>query len=136
MLAICSKINPVEKHLPTDILKLLADAQLPKQLAVWLRYKALYAIHTLDLPDQNKTDDEQIKAIAKEENRAVISKDRDFPDAYILKKEPRKPIQIKTGNSSNEELLKIFELNLPVILELIQNNNLVEVGWHEIVSRR
>ncbi len=136
MLAICSKINPGEKHLPTDIFKLLADAQLPKQLAVWLRYKGLYAIHTLDLPDQNKTDDEQIKAIAEEENRAVISKDRDFPDAHILKNEPRKPIQINTGNSSNEELLKIFELNLPVILELIQNNNLVEVGWQKIVSHR
>ncbi len=136
MPAICGKINPGEKHLPTGILKLLVDAQLPKQLAVWLRYKGLDAIHTLDLPDQNKTDDDQIKAIAEEENRAVISKDRDFLDAHILKNEPRKLILIKTGNSSNEELLKIFEINLPVILELIQNNNLVEVGWQEIVGHR
>ena len=117
-------------------MKLLVDAQLPKQLAVWLRHKGLDAIHTLDLPNQNKTDDDQIIAIAEKENRAVISKDRDFLDSHILKNEPRRLILIKTGNSSNEELLKIFELNLPVILELIEHNNLVEVGRQEIISHR
>lgn len=117
-------------------MKFLVDAQLPRQLAVWLNYKGLDALHTLDLPYQNETEDDQIKAIAEKENRIVISKDRDFLDAHILKNEPQKLILVKTGNSSNEDLMKIFDINLPVILELITNNNLVEIGRQEIISHR
>ena len=115
-------------------MKFLVDAQLPKHLAEWLLFKGLDTIHTLELPDQNKTDDDQIKAFAKKEDRVVISKDRDFLDSHILKNDPSKLIIVKTGNISNEDLLQIFKANLPVILELIANNNLVEVGTREIIS--
>ena len=117
-------------------MKFLIDAQLPKHLAEWLRFKGLDAVHTIELPDRNKTDDDQIREIAEKENRVVISKDRDFLDSHILQNDPRKLILIKTGNISNEGLLQIFQLNLAVILELIENTNLVEVGQQEIISHR
>ncbi len=45
-------------------MKFLVDAQLPKVLAEFLCGKGYAAIHTLDLPDKNRTTDKQIIEIA------------------------------------------------------------------------
>lgn len=59
-------------------MKFIIDAQLPKALAVFLNYKGLDAIHTLELPAKNQTKDNQITDFAISENRIVITKDQDF----------------------------------------------------------
>ena len=92
-------------------------------------------MHTLELPNQNRTDDDQIKAFASEEERIIITKDRDFLDSHLLKNDPQKLILIKTGNISNDELLQIFQINLALIIELIVKSNLVEVGFDEIICK-
>ena len=42
----------------------LVDAQLPQRLTAWLTAAGCDALHTLDLPDANRTSDEQINDIA------------------------------------------------------------------------
>lgn len=67
-------------------MKFIVDAQLPKSLSSLLNSLGADAIHTLDLPEQNKTGDHNIIKIAKTEQRVVITKDRDFYKAicYII----------------------------------------------------
>ena len=45
-------------------LKFLVDAQLPIHLKHWLVYKGYDAIHTLELPDRNLTEDGLVTRIA------------------------------------------------------------------------
>ncbi len=83
----------------------LVDAQLPKALAEFLRGKDYAAIHTLDLPDKNRTTDKQIIEIAVQEDCIVITKDDDFLKSYLIKNVPRKLVLVKTGNIPNSKLL-------------------------------
>ena len=69
-------------------MKFIVDAQLPREIAWILKNKGFDAIHTDDLPDQEKTTDNQIREISVKENRVVISKDSDFIDSYYVKRIP------------------------------------------------
>ena len=44
-------------------MKFIVDAQLPKSLARFLSKRGFDAIHTLDLPGENATDDREINRI-------------------------------------------------------------------------
>lgn len=68
----------------------LIDAQLPIELSELFNKKGHHSIHTLQLPDKNFTSDNFIRSISISEKRVVITKDSDFYDSYILKKEPTK----------------------------------------------
>jgi predicted nuclease of predicted toxin-antitoxin system len=52
----------------------LVDAQLPRRMTAWLAAAGCNAIHTLDLPDANRTTDEQINDVADREQRVVVTK--------------------------------------------------------------
>ncbi len=67
-----------------------------KVLAEFLCRKDYPAIHTLDLPDKNKTTDKQIIEIAAQEDYVVITKDVDFLNSYLIKNVPGKLVLIKT----------------------------------------
>lgn len=73
-------------------MKFIIDAQLPKSLSEFLNQKGYDSIHTLDLPNKNRTKESQIVKIANQEGRIVISKDVDFLESYLVKSEPRKLI--------------------------------------------
>jgi predicted nuclease of predicted toxin-antitoxin system len=45
-------------------MKFIVDAQLPKRLARWLAARGHDVLHTLDLPEQNRTQDAAITALA------------------------------------------------------------------------
>ena len=115
-------------------MKFLVDAQLPKSLSEFLNYKGYHSIHTLDLPDKNLSQDRYISKFANQENRIVISKDVDFLESFLLKSEPEKLIIVKTGNISNKLLLKIFDDNLNLLIEMISRSNLVEINSTEIAE--
>jgi predicted nuclease of predicted toxin-antitoxin system len=114
--------------------KFIVDAQLPKALSDFLNAKGLNSIHTLDFPEKNKTTDSQIAKIANKENRVVISKDVDFLESFLIKKEPRRLIIVRTGNIPNKHLIKIFEENLETILQMIRRSNLLEISRNEIAE--
>jgi predicted nuclease of predicted toxin-antitoxin system len=115
-------------------MKFIVDAQLPKTLSDFLIQKGFDSIHTLDLPDKNKTKDIQVVRIAYEENRIVISKDIDFLESFLIKSEPHKLIMVKTGNITNKQLIKIFESNLGLIIKMISRSNLIEIGKTDIAE--
>lgn len=82
-------------------------------MTAWLSAAGCDAIHTLDLPDGNRTPDGQVIAIAEREQRVVITKDADFVDAHLLRGRPPKLLLIATGNISNKELEAIVKSLIP-----------------------
>jgi predicted nuclease of predicted toxin-antitoxin system len=116
--------------------KFIVDAQLPKALSEFLNESGFESIHTLDLPEKNQTVDSRIAAIANEENRIVISKDVDFLESFLIKSEPRKLIMVKTGNIVNRQLIKIFEDNIAIIIQMISRSNLIEITTTEIAEHK
>lgn len=115
-------------------MKFIVDAQLPKSLSDFLKRKGFDSLHTLELPDKNKTKDTWINKLSVLENRIVISKDLDFLESFLVKSEPKKLILIKTGNITNTHLLEIFSKNLDLLLEMIERSNLVEINRTDIAE--
>ena len=116
-------------------MKFLLDAQLPKKLSEFLNWKGYDSIHTLDLPDKNRTKDTQINDISIEQSRIVISKDLDFVESLIIFNKPYKLIYIAVGNISNRELLEIFNKNIEKIIKSIENARLIEITKSKIVVK-
>lgn len=116
-------------------MKFLVDAQLPKTLSDFPVSKGLDSIHTLELPDKNRTKDKDITKMATEEERIIITKDIDFLDAFFVKSEPEKLIIVKTGIIANKQLIDLFEENLEVLLKMISRSNLVEMSGTAIAER-
>jgi predicted nuclease of predicted toxin-antitoxin system len=78
--------------------KFFVDAQLPKRLARWLAAHGHDVLHTLDLPQANRTQDSAIADLAFLEGRVVVSKDGDFVDSHLVQKRPPKLLLVATGN--------------------------------------
>lgn len=116
-------------------MKFLLDAQLPKKLSEFLNWKGYNSIHTLDLPDKNRTKDTQINDISIKQNRIVISKDLDFVESLLVSNKPYKLIYLVVGNISNRELLEIFSKNIDKIVKSIENARLIEITKSKIVVR-
>lgn len=115
-------------------MKFLVDAQLPRRLKKWLVDRGHDAIHTLDLPDKNRTSDDFISSLSMREKRVVISKDSDFFDRFFRKLEPHKLIYLTTGNITTDELIGIFERNFDRLLAEIEVGNVVEVSQTSIIT--
>ena len=82
----------------------LIDAQLPRRLAYLLRETGYEAVHTLDLPNGNRTQDEQINQLSLEKQWIVVSKDSDFVDSFLIQGKPYKLLLLATVNIKNIEL--------------------------------
>ena len=115
-------------------MKFIVDAQLPRKLADFLVNKGFDAIHTLDLPNANRTSDMEITQKSLEEERVLISKDSDFYISYLQLVEPYKLIYLTTGNISTHDLLHLFERNFEKIFEEIQYNSVVEISSKSIIT--
>ena len=115
-------------------MKFIVDAQLPREIAWILRNKGFDAIHTDDLPDKEKTTDNQIREISVNENRIVISKDSNFIDSYFVKRIPPRLVIITTGNIRNNELFSLFSNNIEQIIELLKSCNLVEMDNFSLIG--
>ncbi len=108
-------------------MKFLVDAHLPKQLSQALNEKGHDSIHTLDLPEKNKTKDGSINSISLNEQRTVISKDSDFIESLLNSNKPYKLLHIATGNISNQELQRLLEENMDAIEKALTTNRMVEL---------
>lgn len=114
-------------------MKFIVDAQLPKSLARLISERGFDAVHTLDLPEKNITDDREINQRSVKENRIVISKDSDFYDSYTARKEAYKLLYLTTGNISTKDLLNLFDKNLSLIIDALQNGSVVEINRRNII---
>ncbi|HTU18072.1 MAG TPA: DUF5615 family PIN-like protein [Gemmataceae bacterium] len=113
----------------------LVDAQLPRRMTAWLTAAGCDAVHTLDLPDGNRTTDEQINDLADQEQRVVATKDADFVDSHVLQGRPAKLLLVSTGNISNRELEALVAPLIPDIVREFQTHAFLELGQGGIVIR-
>ena len=75
-------------------MKFIVDAQLPLKLAVALNSAGHDAVHTLNLPDKNRSSDTFITRLADSDARIVISKDADFVTSHMVNRSPLRLLQI------------------------------------------
>ena len=114
-------------------MKFLIDAQLPVRLARILKEAGYDAIHTRDLPRQNTTQDAEINLTSIEQERIVITKDRDFLDSFLICQQPYKLLLVTTGNINNNELIALFVKNLPELVKLFEQYSLIEINYTNII---
>jgi predicted nuclease of predicted toxin-antitoxin system len=91
------------------MLKFIIDTQLPPKLARFLATKGSDAIHTTFFPDGHLLQDKEIRAIAIQEHRIIITKDNDFFDSYLAQGAPPCVLLLQFGNIKNNELLAYFD---------------------------
>ena len=108
-------------------MKFLVDAQLPYRLAEWLQSQGQDAIHCLDLPQGNRTTDQEILEISLVQSRVVITKDRDFQHSFLVQGKPHQLVLVSTGNLGNSQLIKLFQDLLVQLLELLEKNQYIEI---------
>ncbi len=116
-------------------MKFLVDAQLPQRMVDWLTTAGCDTIHTLDLPDANRTTDEAILDFVDQEQRIVISKDADFVDSHILRNRPAKLLLISTGNISNQLLETLLVPLLPDIIREFATQSFLELSQSGLIVR-
>jgi predicted nuclease of predicted toxin-antitoxin system len=116
-------------------MKFLVDAQLPRRMVSWLASAGCDALHTLDLPDKNRTTDTQLIACADQEQRVVVTKDADFVNEHVLHGRPAKLLLISTGNISNRELEALVVPLIPDLVREFQVNSFLELGRTGIIVR-
>jgi len=105
----------------------LVDAQLPRRVADWFRQAGHDALHTLDLPEENRTSDSTVLDVAFREHRVVITKDADFVDSFLLTHRPEKLLLISTGNIINARLEALLLPNIEAIVTALDSSDFVEL---------
>jgi predicted nuclease of predicted toxin-antitoxin system len=113
----------------------LVDAQLPRRVTAWLAAAGSDAVHTLDLPDANRSTDEQVNDLADREQRVVVTKDADFVNTHILRGRPAKLLLVSTGNVSNSALEALMVPLIPDIVREFATHSFLELGPSGIVVR-
>lgn len=113
----------------------IVDAQLPRRIAWLLREHGHDVLHTLDLPDGNRTPDRTILELAARDHRVVVTKDDDFVVSFHLRHQPEKLLLIATGNIRNADLERILLVNFPTIVAAFETADFVEVSRTEVIVR-
>ena len=108
-------------------------AHLPKRLARLLQQLGHETIHTLDLPEQNRTSDETISQLAVDEDWIVVTKDSDFVDSFLLVRRPPRLLLVSTGNTGNRELEKLFLDNNDQITASFENYDYIELSRQHVI---
>lgn len=122
---------------PTEPLRFLVDAQLPRRLAHFLAFHTgCDCVHTLDLPAANRTQDGSIARLSIDEKRVVITKDADFVNTFLLHGQPYKLLLVSTGNISTAELLELFRQFLPQLTELLARHSYLELSRTLLATHR
>lgn len=115
-------------------MKFIVDAQLPLKLASALTAAGHDAVHTLNLPDKNRSSDTCITRLADSEGRVVISKDADFVTSHIVHGSPLRLLQISTGNMPNAILLPLVLRHLDRIESTFESVAYVELTTSTIIA--
>ena len=113
-------------------MKFLVDEQLPHILADWLSEKGHDTVHVSALLTNTKIPDDYICERSMAESRVVISKDVDFFNTYLIKRQPYKLLYITTDNLRNRPLLDLFRMSFTQLLDLLENASVVELNQHTI----
>ena len=107
-------------------MKWLVDAQLPRRFSEWMAMQGEEVTHASELPMGNRTTDQEICRIADQENRVVVTKDRDFLDSFWVLGTPKQLVCVKLGNLSNETLLTLASREFTKMRTLISQHRCIE----------
>jgi predicted nuclease of predicted toxin-antitoxin system len=113
--------------------KFLVDAQLPRRLAIHLQGLGYDVLHTLDLPDGNRTTDAVLNQISVRDQRILITKDSDFVSSFLLQGQPLQLLLIATGNINNVELISLIDHHLPSLANAFSQSAFVELNHRGLV---
>ena len=116
-------------------MKFLVDAHLPRRLAHRLREAGHEALHTRDLPLENRTPDAVINELSVREERIIVTKDDDFVHSFLLSHIPYKLLLVSTGNIKNAELESLFLRNIERIVEAFTTYDFVEIDRTMLIFR-
>ncbi len=114
-------------------MRFIVDEQLPNSLATWLHDQGYEAERMSALKDGTRITDNEIISKSMQEKSIVISKDSDFFQRFLIKKEPHKLLYITTGNIKNSELLQLFSKNFESIVLDLQKHSVVEMNATRII---
>jgi predicted nuclease of predicted toxin-antitoxin system len=84
-------------------------------------------VHTLDLPNANRTTDAEINERSARDLRVVITKDTDFVDSFLLFHRPYKLLLISTGNIANADLEDLFVAQIPTVVAAFESYGYLEL---------
>jgi predicted nuclease of predicted toxin-antitoxin system len=98
-----------------------------------MQAKHIDVVHTLDLPQGNKTKDSDLNKISLDEQRIVVTKDNDFVNSFYVYKRPYKLLLITTGNITNKDLQALIESRLSQLLELFETCDFIELSRDYLV---
>lgn len=114
-------------------MKVLIDAQLPRRLCRLFVDFDCDSVHTLDLERRNQTSDDEIRRLADEQGRIVVTKDADFVSSHVLYGTPAKLLLIATGNVRNSELEILLAKNLPQIKQAFNEGSFIELNGEFLI---
>lgn len=115
-------------------MKFLIDANLPNRLTRILKIKGFEILHTDDLPNKERTTDNELRKLSIEQDYVVITKDSDFLDSHLIQGIPSKLLIVTTGNIPNKDLLSLFDKYFETIIKLFDIYNLIELNNDQIVG--
>jgi predicted nuclease of predicted toxin-antitoxin system len=84
-------------------------------------------VHTLDLPQGNRTPDAVINQLSVSEARDVVTKDSDFVDSLIVDGVPHKLLLVSTGNIRNSVLEELLLEHLETIVAGFADHDFIEI---------
>jgi predicted nuclease of predicted toxin-antitoxin system len=108
-------------------MRFVVDAHLPPGLCALFREAGHDAVHTRELPAQNRTPDEVLNTLSLKEQRVLVTKDSDFYHSHLLHGKPWKLLLVRTGNTRAGDLKALFKRHLPEIMTALEQNSLVEL---------
>jgi predicted nuclease of predicted toxin-antitoxin system len=118
------------------MLRFIVDTQLPPSLIVKLNEWGFDAIHTTHFNNGHLLSDSNIRKIAIDQDRIIITKDTDFWEYYLVKNSPPKVFLLELGNIKNETLFHIIEANTQSLIDLFINQkaNLVICQSNKLIA--
>lgn len=116
-------------------MKFLVDAQLPRRLSRFLREAGHDVTHTLELPLGNATPDKTLRELCAREERVLVTKDSEFVDSFLLRREPARLLLVSSGNTSNRDLEALFRMNLSTIVFTLAHHVFIELDRNGMTTR-
>lgn len=112
-------------------MKLLFDQNISFRIISKIKHLYPDAIQVRAAGLENLTDIE-IWEYAKKNGFTIVTFDADFYEINLLKGQPPKILWIRTGNTSTDNLVKLFMENCEFISEFVLNENYKDIGCAEI----
>jgi predicted nuclease of predicted toxin-antitoxin system len=104
-------------------------------LSTYLQWKGADAIHTTHFPEGHLLQDTEIRQIAINENRIIVTKDSDFPDSFFLKGPPPRIVYLRLSNMRNRELTALLETRWGMLEDLLnQDTGMLIVSREQVIS--